>query len=165
MRTSRRSTAASHFRPALRAYDLETVRRMGVEAAAKAAVAHVSRKELEGFFIHVDADCLDDAIMPAVDYRLEGGLSWNELRTVLQMALASGRCRGLEVTIYNPSLDTDGSAGRGLADVLATALGTSAPAGQHHKPPLMLGISTTYSVRTVGVSNHARNSHWLKGRR
>jgi len=121
--------------PTLRALDLEGVRRMGVEAAAKAAVAHVSRTELEGFFIHLDADCLDDAIMPAVDYRLADGLSWNELRTVLQMALASGRCRGLEVTIYNPSLDTDGSAGRGLVDVLATALGTRAPAGQHHKPP------------------------------
>ena len=37
---------------------------------------HVARDELDGFFIHVDADCLDDAIMPAVDYRLPGGLAW-----------------------------------------------------------------------------------------
>jgi arginase family enzyme len=34
---------------------------------------------------------------------------------------------GLEVAVYNPRLDEDGSAGRGLADVLAATLGTAAP--------------------------------------
>ena len=78
--------------------------------------------ELDGFFIHVDADCLDDAIMPAVDYRLPGGLAWHELEMTLRIALASGRAVGMEVAIYNPELDRDGSAGRGLTDVLGAAL-------------------------------------------
>ena len=112
---------------AMRAYDLRAIRRMGVEKAAKAAVAHLTRAELDGFFIHFDADCLDDDIMPAVDYRLKGGLSWQEMIVVLQTALASGRAVGMEVTIYNPALDPDGSAGRGLVDGLAEGLGSSVP--------------------------------------
>lgn len=112
----------------LRAFDLEAVRRIGIEAAADAAVAHLTRPELQGFFVHVDADCLDDGVMPAVDYRLAGGLTPDELAAVLARAVGSGRCVGVEVTIYNPKLDPDGAAGRMLSAVLARSLGTSAPA-------------------------------------
>ena len=106
----------------LKALDLPAIREMGIEAATREAVDHLNRPELEGFFIHVDADCLDDAIMPAVDFRVPGGLSWEELGIVVQTALASGKAVGIEVTIYNPRLDKDGSAGRGLVDVLTAAL-------------------------------------------
>ncbi|WP_188410788.1 arginase family protein [Agaricicola taiwanensis] len=109
--------------PELRAYDLPRLRHMGVERAAREAVDHLSRAGLDGFFIHLDADCLDDAIMPAVDFRLPGGLSPEELQTVLRIALESGRAVGIEVTIYNPRLDKDGSAGQLLVDILAAALG------------------------------------------
>lgn len=108
----------------LLAFDLASVRSKGAESAARAAVAHLTRDGLDGFFIHVDADCLNDNIMPAVDYRLEDGLSWSELTTVLRTAMASPKAVGIEVTIYNPKLDKDGSAGRGLADTLVRALTT-----------------------------------------
>ena len=107
---------------ALRALDLGGVRRDGVEHAARTAVAHLTRAELDGFFIHLDADVLSDDIMPAVDYRLANGLTWHELTTTLRIALASGRVVGMEVAIYNPSLDADGAAGRGLVDALVEAL-------------------------------------------
>ncbi|RCS22549.1 arginase family protein [Phyllobacterium salinisoli] len=109
----------------LKTLDLPAVRKMGIEAATREAVDHLKRPELEGFFIHLDADCLDDAIMPAVDFRVPGGLSWDELGTGLRIAMASGKAVGLEVTIYNPRLDEDGSAGRGLADVVVAALKTA----------------------------------------
>ena len=115
--------------PELLAYDLPAVRRLGIENAARAALDHLVRSELEGFFVHLDADCLDDALMPAVDFRVPGGLTWEELGTALRIILASGKAVGLEVAIYNPHLDDDGSAVRGLADVLATALGTAAVGG------------------------------------
>jgi len=108
----------------LKVLDLPAVRARGIEAAAREAVDHLTRAELDGFFIHLDADCLDDTIMPAVDFRVPGGLSWDELSTVLRVGLASGKAVGLEITIYNPGLDEDGSAGRGLADVLAATLGS-----------------------------------------
>lgn len=112
----------------LKTLDLYAVRELGVEAAARVAVDSLTRPELDGFFIHIDADCLDDAIMPAVDFRVPGGLSWDELTAVLKIALASPRAVGIEITIYNPRLDEDGDAGRGLVTLLAAALGTAAPA-------------------------------------
>jgi len=119
---------------ALKSLDLSAVRRMGIEAAAQAAVAHLTREGLDGFFIHVDADCLDDAVMPAVDYRIPDGLSWKELEAALRIALGSGAARGLEITIYNPRLDQDGMPAAGLVETLAAALGTSAPAEAASRP-------------------------------
>ena len=106
----------------LTAYDLPAIRRTGAEAAARAAIAHLTRDGLDGFFIHLDVDVLDDAIMPAVDFRIPGGLSWAELETILRIALASERAVGLEIAIYNPVLDDGGSAGRELVEVLTRAL-------------------------------------------
>lgn len=114
----------------LRAYDLETLRHMGVGNAARSAVEHLSRTELDGFFIHLDADVLDDAVMPAVDFRLPGGLRSEELAATLRIALNSGKAVGLEIAIYNPTLDPDGAAGRVLVDILSTAL---APGSFSHK--------------------------------
>jgi arginase len=106
--------------------DLATVRARGTEQAARDALARVGRPELDGFWIHLDCDVLDDAVMPAVDYRLAGGLSWDELETVTRMAFGTGRAVGLEVTIFNPTLDADGSITRALVASLVRALGGAA---------------------------------------
>jgi len=110
--------------PAALALELNEVRRLGAQRAAQRAVEHLTAadKSTQGFFIHLDADVVSDASMPAVDYRMADGLSWDELRTVLQTALASGRAVGIEITIYNPALDADGSSGRELARTLLEAL-------------------------------------------
>jgi arginase len=110
--------------PTVLALELQEVRRLGVKQAAQRAVEHLTAADRpkQGFFIHLDADVVSDALMPAVDYRTPDGLSWDELRTVLETALASGRAVGIEITIYNPSLDTDGSSGRELARTLIAAL-------------------------------------------
>jgi arginase len=109
----------------LLSFDLATIRRRGLDAAVADAVARLTRDGAgsSGFWIHVDADVLDDALMPSVDYRLPGGLSWKELTQVLSVAMQSESAVGLEVTIYNPKLDADGSGARGLVSVIAAALG------------------------------------------
>ncbi|MDQ3137222.1 MAG: arginase family protein [Gemmatimonadota bacterium] len=107
---------------AIRVVDLGEVRARGVAEAADRAIQHLCRAELAGFWIHLDADVLDDAVMPAVDYRMPGGLSWDELTATLRVAMASGRALGLDVTIFNPKLDEDGSGATGLVDTLARGL-------------------------------------------
>ena len=107
---------------AIEVIDLAEVRANGVDTAGNRAMAHLSRPELSGFWVHLDADVLDDAIMPAVDYRMPGGLSWDELATMLRVAVASGRAVGLDVTIFNPKLDTDGSIAKKLVDTLGGEL-------------------------------------------
>lgn len=82
-------------------------------------LATVTRPEVQGFWVHFDVDVLDDAIMPAVDYRCEGGLSWDEAAELVQGLLARPGACGLDVTIFNPNLDADGSIARNLCDFIA----------------------------------------------
>ena len=88
--------------------DLGELRVAGVASAMRRALDRVAAPILDGFWIHLDADALDDAIMPAVDYRLPDGLGWQELVAILQASMDSGRTLGLNVTIFNPKLDPDG---------------------------------------------------------
>lgn len=107
---------------ALTRFDLPGIRSAGIEAAMWQAVDYLDSTGIEGFLVHLDADVLDDEIMPAVDFRMPGGLSRTELVTALRIALSSKGAVGMEVTIYNPALDQDGAAGRLLCDLLADSL-------------------------------------------
>ena len=94
----------------INSFDLTYVKELGITTAASEAVKKLLQQdELLGFWIHIDADVLDDSIMPAVDYRLNGGLSFSELSELLKIIVASGRTVGMDITIFNPNFDTDGS--------------------------------------------------------
>jgi arginase len=69
--------------------------------------------------VHLDVDVLGDELMPAVDYRHPDGLSWDEAGELLTGLLGHKMARGLEVTIFNPRLDPDGSLARQLSDLIA----------------------------------------------
>lgn len=103
-------------------FDLDRIRAKGVQACIDAALEHLLRPELEGFWVHLDADVLDDAVMPAVDYRMPGGLTPDELEAVVSAALESGRALGMNVTIFNPALDESGEVAGAFADVLVASL-------------------------------------------
>jgi arginase len=107
----------------VRAIDLPTVRQRGAVHAARESLAHLERENgPSGFWIHLDADVLDDSIMPAVDYRMPEGLSWEESSDVLRVAVASPNAIGLDITIFNPTLDGDGRIARSLVDTLVAGL-------------------------------------------
>ena len=101
---------------------LADIRRAGFESAIAKLVNFLARDWLDGFWIHLDVDVLEDTIMPAVDYRMPNGLSWAELVAFLKTAISSGRAIGMQVTIYNPKLDPELSAGRSLVDALVEGL-------------------------------------------
>jgi len=102
--------------------DLDNVRAAGVKPTATRAVDRLSRPGLAAFWIHLDADVLADAIMPAVDYRMPDGLLWEAIAEVLRAAVGSGHAAGVDVTIFNPTLDGDGSIARALANTLVRGL-------------------------------------------
>jgi arginase len=102
--------------------DFSEVRAGGTRRALERTLATVGRPDLEGFWVHLDVDVLDDAVMPAVDYRHPGGLTWEEAAEILGGLLASEKACGLEVTIFNPRLDPDGSIARHLADLVVTSV-------------------------------------------
>ena len=86
------------------------------------AIERLSVGTLDGFWIHLDADVLDDAVMPAVDYRMPDGLAWDELSAVLRLAVSSGRAVGIDITIFNPKLDVTGAIARRFVHALAKGL-------------------------------------------
>src|ERR1022692_2222800 len=102
--------------------DFSEVRGSGTRRALEKVLGTVGQPDLAGFWVHLDVDVLDDALMPAVDYRHPGGLTWEEAAEILGGLLASDRACGLEVTIFNPRLDSDGSIARHLSDLIATSV-------------------------------------------
>src|ERR1035437_8575613 len=110
--------------------DRDQVRCLGAGAAASEAVRYLTREggPQDGLWIHLDADVFDETIMQAVDDPRPDGLTWNEVVSALSVAVRSGRAIGLQVAIYNPDIDADGSNGRGLAATVREALSASADA-------------------------------------
>jgi arginase len=72
--------------------------------------------------VHLDVDVLDDDLMPAVDYRHSGGITWEEAAEILRGLLREGGARGLEVTIFNPRLDADGSLAQHLSGLISNVV-------------------------------------------
>jgi arginase len=102
-------------------WDLGELRALGPAQAALKLVGRMEAGGVDGFWIHLDADVLDDAIMPAVDSRQPGGLSYSELVELLAVLLRHGLAVGMEVTIFDPELDPTGEIADGLTDALVEA--------------------------------------------
>jgi len=100
--------------------DLAEIDRRGPASIAGEVLERMD--PLPGFWIHVDADVLDDTLMPAVDSRVPGGLSYDTLVGLLRPLLASSRALGVEFTIYDPERDRDGTVGRAFTAALVEAL-------------------------------------------
>ncbi len=99
-------------------WDLPTIREIGPDRAGARAVEVLRTNGVDGFWIHLDADVLDDAAMPAVDSRQPDGLSYAELLELLRVLLRSELAVGMQVTIFDPELDPTGE----IADEFTSAL-------------------------------------------
>jgi arginase len=75
-------------------WDLPRLRKLGFAGAAGRAAEKLGTKGVEGFWVHLDADVLDDALMPAVDSRQPGGVDYAELVELLGPLLRSGLAVG-----------------------------------------------------------------------
>ena len=88
---------------------LSEIRSQGVSNAANITLSRMQTPPLQGFWIHLDVDVLDDEIMPAVDSRQPDGMSYAELNELLLELIGSSSAVGMEITILNPDLDPDGA--------------------------------------------------------
>ncbi len=107
--------------PGLFYRDVSGLRRAGLQETA----ADVRLRQEGGarrYWLHVDFDVLDDAVFPAVDYSMPGGLSWSELTTLVRPLLASGSLIGVSTACYNPDRDADLTGGRQIVEFLHRAL-------------------------------------------
>jgi arginase len=72
----------------------------------------------KGYWIHFDTDVLSDDLNPAVDYRLPGGLSFEQVEQLTQTFQKTLNVIGMTVTIYNPKLDIDGKIGERITECI-----------------------------------------------
>ncbi|MFN8254105.1 MAG: arginase family protein [Bacteroidales bacterium] len=91
--------------PGMKLYNAETLKKKGTGETSLEIKKQFENKSLK-YWLHLDLDVLDEKVMPAVDYRMPGGLSWEDLRTLIQPIVRSPLLLGLDVTIFNPTLDT-----------------------------------------------------------
>lgn len=89
--------------------DMFWTRDEGGEAVLARAFAALDREPGFPFWLHFDVDVLDQAVMPAVDSPGSPGLDENEAAALLRGFVASPRCIGIDVTIFDPDLDPDGA--------------------------------------------------------
>ncbi len=123
---------AEHVRStAMTVIDFTEIRESGAGRALEAALATLTSSDLDGFWVHIDVDVLDDALMPAVDYRYPGGISWDEAAEILGGLLSSRGACGLEITIFNPRLDPGGTIAARLSDLIASAVRHRLDAPEH----------------------------------
>ena len=106
----------------INAVELVDVEKLGLKNIASLSIQTLLKNELSGFWIHLDADVLDDSIMPAVDYRLPDGITFSELSNLLKLLLLSKKAVGISVTIFNPTLDKDGSITRNFVSSIVEGL-------------------------------------------
>lgn len=88
--------------------DLISLRKYGIEKCVHDFLKLIEENKLDGFWIHVDVDVLDDDKMPAVDSRTRGGLSYDEFNKIIQLLIADPKAAGIEITILDPELDASG---------------------------------------------------------
>jgi arginase len=98
---------------------------------AAALLECVASPAVKGFWIHLDADVLNPAVMPAVDSPEPGGLMPGELVDLLRPLVNHPRALGLNLTLYDPALDPDRSCARQLVSLLEALL---SPAERRRNP-------------------------------
>lgn len=101
---------------------MREVRRSGIEAA----LGHLPRGE--PLYVSLDVDGLDPSVAPGTSSPEPGGLTYEEVRAVLQAVTEAGPLAGLDVVEVNPYLDPGGVtsllAARLAVEAMALAYGT-----------------------------------------
>ena len=95
---------------------LDALRKNGISNCIESFLSEVETKNLDGFWLHIDVDVLNDAIMPCVDSRTPDGLSYKEFNELTSYLFQSKKLSGLEITILDPDLDTTGQYTKDFVD-------------------------------------------------
>jgi arginase len=97
------------------------LRAAGLGASGRQATIRLETVS-DAIWLALDVDVLDEAVMPATDYLMPGGLDWDELTELLRPLGAATKLVGVSVACVNPEKDPDGALVRRTAELLAAVL-------------------------------------------
>ncbi|MCW3844695.1 arginase family protein [Micromonospora yasonensis] len=131
--------AQDEYRLDLQAAGITTrpVPALRAEGAARTAQwAHEQLADCAGYWVHIDVDVLDPAVLPAVDAPDPGGIAFAELEILLAGLVDTPHCLGVELTVFDPDYDPDGSYAAEIVNTVVAGLApVSAPSAV---PPRLL---------------------------
>ncbi|MGC4744589.1 arginase family protein [Micromonospora sp. DT201] len=140
--------AQDEYRLDLQAAGITTrpVPALRAEGAARTAQwAHEQLADCAGYWVHIDVDVLDPAVMPAVDAPDPGGIAFAELEILLAGLVDTPHCLGVELTVFDPDYDPDGSY---AAEIVNTVVAGLAPVtAPEAVPPRLLSARPTPGPR------------------
>ncbi|WP_431977844.1 arginase family protein [Micromonospora haikouensis] len=117
--------AQDEYRLDLQAAGITTrpVPALRAEGAARTAQwAHEELADCAGYWVHVDVDVLDPAVMPAVDAPDPGGIAFAELEILLAGLVDTPHCLGVELTVFDPDYDVDGAYAAEIVNTVVAGL-------------------------------------------
>ena len=118
-------------RVSMRAVSLDEARSEEIPRALGRRLDDLLAGGVEGLFVHLDVDVLNEHLVFAVDHPEPGGMLPDELIAALRAVVGTGRCVGIQVTNYDPERDRQHLSATRLVDALVRALeplAVSAPA-------------------------------------
>ena len=104
-----------------RGFSAPDILEAGSAAIGQHAVGILDQQGVAGYWIHLDMDVLDAAIMPAVDSPEPDGLTYAALTQLLSPLLMSPLAIGMDITIFDPDLDSDQTLSRNVAHAIVDA--------------------------------------------
>ncbi|GAB2573433.1 hypothetical protein Aab01nite_19950 [Paractinoplanes abujensis] len=117
--------AQDEYRLDLQAAGIVTRPVTALRAEGAARSAQWARDQLvdcAGYWVHMDVDVLDPAVMPAVDAPSPGGIAFPELEILLAGLVESPHCLGVEITVFDPDYDPDGSYAAEIVSAITAGL-------------------------------------------
>ena len=121
-------------------------------AARSAQWARDQLVDCAGYWVHVDVDVLDPAVMPAVDAPDPGGIAFPELELLLSGLVESPHCLGVEITVFDPDYDPDG---RYAAEITSAVVGGLSPVRATSARPDL--VAARREMATTSLATAAAN--------
>jgi arginase len=122
MEETRKYNSQDIRQTAIKCIDEKEIRQLDIRETIVNVDKFVRQMKVDGFWIHFDTDVISDEDNPAVDYRLPGGLSVDQCQVLLKNFVEKYPVVGMSVTIFNPSLDNEGTVASKLTTLLVDVL-------------------------------------------
>ena len=106
----------------MKIYSDSTMHKVGVPKVAAEAAAYLFDHS-DWITCHLDLDSINPTIIPAVNYPEPGGLTLEEVKTVVGALRRTGKLKVFNLTAYNPTLDQDQTSAQKLLRLVTELMG------------------------------------------
>jgi arginase len=106
----------------IKSFDLPFISKNGIAHTVAGISDYTKTMNADGYWIHFDTDSLSDDLNPAVDYRMPGGLTFEEVELICNQVIKNNNVVGISVTCFNPNLDKSGNISKNISECLARML-------------------------------------------